>query len=132
MIELATDALRAEVNDSDVSIPPMNKGLRPGASPDEISEAIELIEKAERPFIFAGGGICHTRATEELLEFARLLDAPVATSAKAKGAIPEDSPYSLRVFNNPTTHRALKESDLLIAIGTRFHLSGHRQLVAED
>ena len=36
LIELATDALRAEVDDSEPSIPPMNKGLRPGASPDEI------------------------------------------------------------------------------------------------
>ena len=123
LIELATDALHAEVDISDAQsmfIPPQNNGLRPGASPDEINEAIELIEKAERPFIFAGGGICHTRATAELLEFARLLNAPVATSAKGKGAIPEDSPYSLRVFNNPTTHAGLKESDLLIAIGTRF------------
>ena len=120
LIELATDALNAEVDKPDLRPLTMNKGLRPGASPDEIDEAIQLIEKAERPFVFAGGGICHTGATEELLEFARLLNAPVATSAKGKGAIPEDSPYSLRVFNNPTTHTAMRESDLLIAIGTRF------------
>ena len=124
LIELATDALHAEVDDTDaqssLSVPPRNNGLRPGASPDEIDEAIQLIAKAERPFIFAGGGICHTRATAELLEFARLLNAPVATSAKGKGAIPEDSPYSLRVFNNRATRAGLKESDLLIAIGTRF------------
>ena len=58
--------------------------------------------------------------TEELLEFARLLDTPVAMTGMGKGSVPEDSPYSIGLFRDGVAQAAMKASDLIIAIGTRF------------
>ncbi len=117
LIELSSEALTAE---ADLPIPPRNNGIRPAASPSDIQEALDLIRRSKRPFILAGGGVNHTRATAELIEFAALLDAPVATTGMGKGAMPEDSPHSLRVLHNSSTRVAMEQSDLLIAVGTRF------------
>ncbi len=117
LIEIASDALRAE---ADLPIPPRNKGIHSGASPESLRDALDLIERSERPFILAGGGVLHTRATAELVECAELLNAPVATTAMGKGAISEESPYALGVFRSNVTQAAMEESDLFIAIGTRF------------
>ena len=96
LIELATDALQA---DADLPILPRNNGVQTMASPEDIDAAVSLIRTSERPLIVSGGGVNHTRSTEELLEFARLLDAPVAMTGMGKGSVPEDSPNSRSVFS---------------------------------
>jgi acetolactate synthase-1/2/3 large subunit len=117
LIELATDALQA---DTDLPIPPRNNGIQTMASPEDIDASLALINASERPLIISGGGINHTRATEELLEFAHLLDAPIAMTGMGKGSVPEDSPYSIGLFRDGVAQAAMKASDLIIAIGTRF------------
>ncbi|MDE0314820.1 MAG: thiamine pyrophosphate-binding protein [Candidatus Poribacteria bacterium] len=117
LMELATDALQA---DAELPIPPRNNGVQTMASPEDVDAAMALISSSERPLIVSGGGINHTRATEELLEFAHLLDAPVAMTGMGKGAVPEDSPYSIGLFRDGVAQAAMKVSDLIIAIGTRF------------
>ncbi len=117
LIELATDALQA---DTDLPIPPRNNGVQTMASPKDIDAAVALIDASERPLIVSGGGINHTRATEELLEFARLLNAPVAMTGMGKDSVPEDSLYSIGLFRDGVAQAAMKVSDLIIAIGTRF------------
>ena len=118
LLELASDALNATVDE--VKIPKRNDGLQHAADPTSLEAALQLIEASQRPFILAGSGVSHTRATAELLELAAMLNAPVATTAMGKGAVPEDSPYSLGVFRSKATQAAMTESDLLIAIGVRF------------
>ncbi len=117
LMELATDALQA---DTELPIPPRNNGVQTMASTEDIDASLALIGSSERPLIVSGGGINHTRATEELLEFAHLLDAPVAMTGMGKGAVPEDSPYSIGLFRDGVAQAAMKVSDLIIAIGTRF------------
>ncbi|MCE2401391.1 thiamine pyrophosphate-binding protein [Candidatus Poribacteria bacterium] len=117
LIELATDALQA---DADLPIPQRNNGIQTMASPENIDAALALISASERPLIVSGGGINHTRATEELLEFAHLLNAPVAMTGMGKGSVPEDSPYSIGLFRDGVAQAAMKASDLIIAFGTRF------------
>ncbi len=117
LIELATDALQADV---DLPIPPSNNGIQTMASQDDIDAAVALIKTAAHPLIISGGGINHTRATTELLDFAKLLDAPIAMTGMGKGSIPEDSPYSIGLFRDGIAQAAMKASDLIIAIGTRF------------
>ena len=73
LIELAKDALDAA---ADFPVPPYNNGIQTAASPQDVDAAVELLNKSERPLIISGGGINHTRATAEMLEFAQLLDAP--------------------------------------------------------
>ena len=118
LIELAKDALDAE---SDLPIPPRNNGIQTTAAPQDIDAAVELLGKAERPLIIAGGGINHTRATAEILAFAQRLDAPIVMTGFGKGSVPEDSPYAIGVFRDRVAQAAMNASDLIVAVGTRFN-----------
>ena len=118
LIELAKDALDAE---ADFPIPPWNNGIQTTASPQDVDAALELLRKSERPLIVSGGGINHTRATAEMLEFAELLDAPIVMTGFGKGSVPEDSPNVIGIFRDGVAQAAMEASDLLIAVGTRFN-----------
>ena len=88
-----------------------------------IKEAARLILDAERPVIYAGGGILKARAAEALRELAELIDVPVVTTLMARGAFPDDHPLCLGMpgmHGNYTAITAMQESDLLITLGTRF------------
>ncbi len=92
-------------------------------SPNRISKAAELLAKAERPIILAGGGAIISGASDEIVAMSDLLMAPVATTFMGKGAFPETHPLSLGsigMHGNPAANRLLSEADLLLAIGTRF------------
>mgnify|MGYP000498292902 CR=1 FL=1 len=73
-------------------------GYPPPPAPDELAlnEIIGLIEKAERPVIYCGGGIITGNAHKELLEFAELTQIPVTTTLMGIGGFPETHPLSLR------------------------------------
>jgi len=91
--------------------------------PKKIKEAAELILASERPVIYAGGGILKARAAEALRELAELLDLPVVTTLMARGAFPDDHPLCLGMpgmHGNYTAIMSMQESDLLIALGSRF------------
>jgi acetolactate synthase I/II/III large subunit len=73
--------------------------------------------------IYAGGGILKARAAEALLELAELTGIPVVTTLMARGAFPDDHPLCLGMpgmHGNYTAVTAMQESDLLIALGSRF------------
>lgn len=91
--------------------------------PEAVSKAADLIIKAERPLILAGGGIHNAQAWEELRALAETFSLPVATTFMGKGAIPEDHPLNLGVAGIcGTGHatRAAREADVIIAVGARF------------
>ncbi|MCD9623714.1 biosynthetic-type acetolactate synthase large subunit [Rhabdothermincola salaria] len=91
--------------------------------PDLVRAAAELIGTARRPVIYAGGGILKARGAEALTALAELLDLPVVTTLMARGAIPDDHPLCLGMpgmHGNYTAVTAMQESDLLIALGSRF------------
>jgi acetolactate synthase I/II/III large subunit len=91
--------------------------------PDLIRAAAELIGTARRPVIYAGGGILKARGAEALTALAELLQLPVVTTLMARGAIPDDHPLCLGMpgmHGNYTAVTAMQESDLLIALGSRF------------
>ena len=91
--------------------------------PRKIKEAAELILSSQRPVIYAGGGILKARAAEALRELAELLDLPVVTTLMARGAFPDDHRLCLGMpgmHGNYTAIMSMQESDLLIALGSRF------------
>ncbi len=110
----------------------------PHASDLALNEIIGLIEKAERPVLYVGGGIIHAGASAELCEFARAARIPVTTTLMGCGAFPETDPLSLRWLGmhgaayanwavNGEIHkqgdRMVLEApgaDLLLAFGVRF------------
>ena len=89
----------------------------------QIDKAIELITTAERPLIYAGGGVISSNASPELVEFAIKLGIPVTTTLMGLGCIPCDHPLNLGMLGMHGTEYAnfaVTECDLLIAIGARF------------
>src|SRR4051812_36435717 len=97
---------------------PVTKG-----DPAMIRKAAELILASERPVIYAGGGILKSRAAEALLALAELCDIHVVTTLMARGAFPDDHPLCLGMpgmHGNYTAVTSMQESDLLIALGSRF------------
>jgi acetolactate synthase-1/2/3 large subunit len=88
-----------------------------------IREAARLIAAAERPVIYAGGGILKARAAEALRELAELTNIPVVTTLMARGAFPDSHRLALGMpgmHGNYTAVTAMQRSDLLIALGSRF------------
>jgi acetolactate synthase-1/2/3 large subunit len=91
--------------------------------PRKIKDAAELIVRSTRPVIYAGGGILKARAAEALLELAELCDIPVVTTLMARGAFPDGHRLCLGMpgmHGNYTAVTAMQQSDLLIALGSRF------------
>ncbi|MCU0772753.1 MAG: biosynthetic-type acetolactate synthase large subunit [Verrucomicrobia bacterium] len=125
----------------------IKKGLRgyhqPELKADELAlnEIMGLIEKAERPVLYVGGGIITSGAAAELRKFAEATHIPVTTTLMGIGAFPETHPLSLRwlgmhgaafanwAVNGEYKHRAHPDepmvkvkdgADLLLAFGVRF------------
>jgi acetolactate synthase-1/2/3 large subunit len=90
--------------------------------PAKISQAAELLAKAERPLLLIGGGTILAGASDEIIKMSDLLMAPVATTFMGKGAFPENHPLSLGsigMHGNPAANRLISEADVLLAVGTR-------------
>lgn len=106
-----------------------------------LNEIIGLIEKAERPVLYVGGGIISGNAAEELREFAEATQIPVTTTIMGCGAFPESHPLSLRWLGmhgaayanwavsgefkprlrpTDTAEKIADGADLLLAFGVRF------------
>ena len=91
--------------------------------PKMIKAAAEVINRSTRPVIYAGGGILKARAAEALRALAELTGIPVVTTLMARGAFPDDHELCLGMpgmHGNYTAVTSMQESDLLIALGSRF------------
>jgi acetolactate synthase-1/2/3 large subunit len=125
LIDLPKDAQTGTARD----VPPAEKvGLR-GYNPTykghtrQIDKVIALIIEAERPLIYAGGGVISSNASAELISLATQLGIPVTTTLMGLGCIPCDHPLNLGMLGMHGTEYAnfaVTECDLLIAIGARF------------
>ncbi len=84
---------------------------------------LEAIRKAERPFIYCGGGVQAADAGEELLALSRRLDAPVGVSMMGRTVLPDSYDYNLGMCGMHgiyASSKAQSECDLMIAVGVRF------------
>ncbi|NIM91548.1 MAG: thiamine pyrophosphate-binding protein [Candidatus Aminicenantes bacterium] len=100
--------------------------LFPGES---IEKAARLIAESKRPLLFAGWGARHCRS--ELLNLARHIGAPIATTSRAKGVVPESDELVLGVLGsigNRFAPKIVAQSDLIIILGSGFR---QRNLVPE-
>lgn len=89
----------------------------------DIDQAIEMIMAAKRPFIYSGGGVVFSDATEELTEFARKISSPVAASMMGLGGFPgNDELFTgmIGMHGTKASNIAVTKCDLLIAVGVRF------------
>jgi acetolactate synthase-1/2/3 large subunit len=114
---------------------PIIPGYRPTyeVNMGQVKKAYESIKQAVRPVIYAGGGVIHSRASEELHRLAELLQIPVTNTLMGLGSFPavvpgpsgrkRTHPLWLGMLGMHGTYRAnmaVSHTDLLIAIGARF------------
>ncbi|MGW5736927.1 MULTISPECIES: thiamine pyrophosphate-binding protein [Streptomyces] len=96
------------------------------ATPDEVvprpeltAVAADLLARAERPAIIAGGGVVRSDASGKLLALAELVNAPVVTTFGGKGAFPWEHPLSLQSWlEDRYTTDFLEDADVLLVVGS--------------
>ncbi|MCI1984663.1 MAG: acetolactate synthase large subunit [Bifidobacteriaceae bacterium] len=103
--------------------------ILPGYNPVEkahgrvLTEATTLFQTSHRPVLYVGGGAVRSDAGSQVAQLAHLTGAPIVTTLPARGIVPESDP---QVLGMPGMHGtvpavgAIQQSDLLVAIGTRF------------
>jgi len=102
---------------------PRFNAQRSGASPEEVSQAFNMILRARRPVLFIGHGVTLSEASRELTEFARKLAIPVISSPNGMGSFDMNDPLSLGFIGRNgafPANEAGRRSDLVIALGARF------------
>lgn len=114
-IEVPGDVLAANAAfETDLSISPVTTF---DPDPDKIRAAAGLIQDAKRPMIMVGSGAID--AAEEVLELARMIQAPVVSFRGGRGIVSDESPYG---FNCAAGYRLWQDTDLMIGIGSRLEL----------
>jgi acetolactate synthase-1/2/3 large subunit len=101
------------------------RGYKPNyeGHPLQIKKVAEAIREAQRPVIYAGGGIVLAHASEELRTLAEKTNMPVTTTLLCLGGFPSDHPLSLGMPGMHGTQAAnltLTDCDLIVAVGARF------------
>ncbi|MDP3723444.1 MAG: biosynthetic-type acetolactate synthase large subunit [Candidatus Omnitrophota bacterium] len=126
LIDLPVDATVAEtefVYPEQVDIRGYRLQAQSPLDPDSIRRAVEAIAASLQPIIYAGAGVLHAGASQELAELARKTQIPVTTSLLGLGGFPEADPLSLGMLGMhgfEYTNYAVAQADLLIGIGARF------------
>jgi acetolactate synthase-1/2/3 large subunit len=95
--------------------------FRPEPEPGAVRASLDVLARAERPVIVAGGGVIWSGAEAELVKLAELLQIPVATSLNAKAALSDDHPLNVGVpgtYSRWCANRVLSEADLVFFVGS--------------
>jgi acetolactate synthase-1/2/3 large subunit len=92
-------------------------------NPKQVAKVAEVVRKAERPIIYAGGGVIASGASEDLAWLARTFRIPVTATLMALGCFPAEDPLWLGMLGMHGTYAAnmaISHADLVLAIGSRF------------
>jgi acetolactate synthase-1/2/3 large subunit len=100
-------------------------GYRPSVTGNvrQIRLAADAINAAEKPVIYAGGGVIISGASELIGRLAHTAEIPVTTTLLGLGCFPETDPLSLKMLGmhgTPYANHAIQNADLIIAVGARF------------
>ena len=126
LIDLPVDVTKEEIDFDPDELPAMKlPGYKPTSQghPKQIREAARVIAAAQRPVIYAGGGVITANASEELRELALYGHIPVTTTLTGKGCFPEDHDLSMGMLGMHGTqyaNYAVSQADLIVAVGVRF------------
>lgn len=122
LIDIPKDVQCQAVEISDLPEPGRTR-TAPKVAPALIEQAAAMINSAERPILYLGGGVIHSGAAEAAIELAEKANLPTVMTLMALGAMPVDHPLALGMLGMHAaryTNLALEECDLLIAVGSRF------------
>jgi acetolactate synthase I/II/III large subunit len=118
LVEIPNDAAVEEFPAA-INYAPVKRTVS-SANPMDVSAAAKVLVQAKSPVIVAGQGVLYAEASDELVELAELLQAPVTTPLEGKSAFPEHHPLSLGtgagVLPRPV-HTFLQKADVIFAVG---------------
>ena len=135
MVEIPADVGAEEVSDG------MVDGYRPvkaaiaGADVSAVDEAAEALLSASNPIVYAGQGVMHAEATDDLVELAELLQIPVTTSMAGKSGFPEKHPLSLGSSSgvmNGAAYHFMRRADVVLAVGSSLTRHGMTTPIPAD
>lgn len=95
----------------------------PEADPEDLARAVQMINQAQRPILYIGGGVIASGASGSLRRLARKTGIPVTSTLMGLGAVPVDDRHyigMLGMHGARHTNLAIEECDVLIAAGVRF------------
>src|SRR6266498_2209493 len=123
MVEIPADIVNEEVPEALIDAYRPVKVTTAGANARDVETAARVFREARRPVIHAGQGVLYAEASDDLIELAELLQAPVMVTLEGKSAFPEDHPLALGTggpaVTGPTL-QYLREADVVFGIGCSF------------
>ena len=134
LLEIPADVATGEFPEElfDYEPPP---AIRQQADPSDVSRAAAALLAAERPVIQAGQGVLYAEASDELMQLAEFLQAPVMTTLPGKSAFPENHPLAIGAGGPSTTamvNKYLHGADLVFGAGCSFTKSFFAVPIADD
>ena len=119
LVELPIDVQRAGAPTTGYEPIPRSR-QRPRPDDNRLTEAIALLDAADRPVLLAGGGARHSEAGESLATLADRLGAPIATTYFGRGVLPDAHPFVSGIagtFMTPANDELLWDADVVVAVG---------------
>ena len=119
LVEIPNDVAVEEFAAAKIDYAPVKRALS-SANAADVAAAAKVLVAAKRPVIVAGQGVLYAEASDELVELAELLQAPVTTPLEGKSAFPENHPLALGTGAGVmprTVHAFLQKADVVFAIG---------------
>lgn len=122
LVDIPKDVTANKTEYTSVSIEKEER-YRENITEESLINAVKMIQKAKKPYLFVGGGAVISEASDELLEFVEKVQMPVADSLMGKGAFDGNHKLytgMLGMHGTKTSNYGVSECDLLIAVGVRF------------
>jgi acetolactate synthase I/II/III large subunit len=121
LVDVPMDIFSADLAEGAFSKTPP-KLSKQAIDPESVEYIIDALTKAERPVLYAGGGVLSAHAAKELQDLAEALELPVAHTLMGKGVLREDHPLLLGqtgFWGIPVSNEMCRTADLILAVGTR-------------
>lgn len=121
LVDVPMDIFSADLIEGAFAKTPPKLSQQP-IDPESVEYIADALANAQRPVLYAGGGVLSSRATEEFAELAEALELPVAHTLMGKGCLPEDHPLLMGqtgFWGIPISNETCRAADLIVAVGTR-------------
>ena len=121
-LEIPPDVLYSTMEEEKVRYP-VHESERNPVVPDEasIKEAVDLIDKAEKPILMGGSGVAASNCGDEILAFAEKTGIPAILLNSGRGAIPDEHPLSLWDGGLAGMLAAFSMADVVLSVGVRYN-----------
>ena len=122
VIDITKDVFETEISDGYESLK-KSEDLRHNKYLNEIKTAVDMIKKAKKPIIYAGGGVINSETSEKLTKLAKMTNIPVANTIMGLGSFDRSDKLSYEIVGmhgEKETNLRIYNSDLVVGVGVRF------------